>query len=209
MSLARLQRRAVPHHVPAIAAGGGATWGWKRTGSRISWCEAKQSRWQVLPLNPTSLGMGNSPYGSDSAFAGDVLVISPERLIEEEILTEQTWPRAPRFPEDGIDYPAVGEPIGGILLDLAWSAAGESGVQRRLRVVLPGQPLLAGRLLPVPGDQDQPGRQGLERVAQGARDRKPAVLKQAAKELSDRVLRVKVFQYIFDGQWQSLRAVLQ
>ena len=82
--------------------------------------EAKQSRWQVLPLNPTSLGMSNSPYGSDSAFAGDALVISPERLIEEEILTEQDLADAPRFPEGHVDYRAV-RAYRDRLLDLAWS----------------------------------------------------------------------------------------
>jgi len=32
--------------------------------------ETKQTYWQVLPLNPTSLISGNSPYASYSAFAG-------------------------------------------------------------------------------------------------------------------------------------------
>jgi 4-alpha-glucanotransferase len=40
----------------------------------------KQSLWQVLPLGP--LGFGNSPYSSTSAFAGNPLLISLERLAE-------------------------------------------------------------------------------------------------------------------------------
>src|SRR5271170_1226239 len=39
---------------------------------------ARQSLWQVLPLGP--LGYGNSPYSSISAFAGNPLLISLERL---------------------------------------------------------------------------------------------------------------------------------
>jgi 4-alpha-glucanotransferase len=39
---------------------------------------AKQGVWQVLPLGP--LGFGNSPYSSTSAFAGNPLLISLERL---------------------------------------------------------------------------------------------------------------------------------
>ena len=42
--------------------------------------EARQSVWQILPLNPT--GYGNSPYSSLSAFAGNPLLISLERLAE-------------------------------------------------------------------------------------------------------------------------------
>jgi 4-alpha-glucanotransferase len=41
---------------------------------------AKQRLWQVLPLNPT--GYGNSPYAALSAFAGNPLLISLEKLVE-------------------------------------------------------------------------------------------------------------------------------
>src|SRR5580692_5717383 len=41
---------------------------------------AKQGVWQVLPLGP--LGEGNSPYSSTSAFAGNPLLISLERLAD-------------------------------------------------------------------------------------------------------------------------------
>jgi 4-alpha-glucanotransferase len=41
---------------------------------------ARQGLWQVLPLGP--LGYGNSPYSATSAFAGNPLLISLERLAE-------------------------------------------------------------------------------------------------------------------------------
>lgn len=43
--------------------------------------EARQGLWQVLPLNPPA--NGNSPYSSTSAFAGNPLLISLERLAEK------------------------------------------------------------------------------------------------------------------------------
>ncbi len=43
-----------------------------------SLASAHQGLWQVLPLGP--LGYGNSPYSSTSAFAGNPLLISLERL---------------------------------------------------------------------------------------------------------------------------------
>lgn len=42
---------------------------------------AKQRLWQVLPLSPT--GYGSSPYSSLSAFAGNPMLISLERLAEQ------------------------------------------------------------------------------------------------------------------------------
>ena len=41
---------------------------------------ARQGLWQVLPLSPP--GLGNSPYSAISAFAGNPLLISLERLAE-------------------------------------------------------------------------------------------------------------------------------
>src|SRR6185295_137371 len=47
---------------------------------------AGQRWWQVLPLGPT--GYGDSPYQCFSAFAGNPLMISLERLIADGLLTE-------------------------------------------------------------------------------------------------------------------------
>ncbi|HEY3319197.1 MAG TPA: 4-alpha-glucanotransferase [Planctomycetota bacterium] len=45
---------------------------------------AKQQYWQILPLGPT--GYGDSPYSSFSAFAGNPLLISLDRLVADELL---------------------------------------------------------------------------------------------------------------------------
>jgi 4-alpha-glucanotransferase len=51
----------------------------------VDWlAAAKQALWQVLPVGP--VGWGNSPYSCTSAFAGNVLMISLERLAERGYL---------------------------------------------------------------------------------------------------------------------------
>ncbi|MBR5278074.1 MAG: 4-alpha-glucanotransferase [Clostridia bacterium] len=45
------------------------------------------SYWQVLPFTP--LDYANSPYGSDSAFAGNELYISPDLMVKEGYVTPQ------------------------------------------------------------------------------------------------------------------------
>lgn len=50
--------------------------------------QSKQAVWQILPIGPTTGAIGNSPYSSFSAFAGNYLLISPERLVEEGFLHE-------------------------------------------------------------------------------------------------------------------------
>jgi len=47
-----------------------------------------QRYWSILPLSPTRLEFGNSPYFTSSAFAGNPLLISPERLAEEGFVSK-------------------------------------------------------------------------------------------------------------------------
>src|SRR5687768_7783312 len=50
----------------------------------VDWlARARQGLWQVLPLGPT--GGDNSPYAASSAFAGNPLLISLERLRERGV----------------------------------------------------------------------------------------------------------------------------
>ena len=64
--------------------------------------EAGQTLWQVLPLVPTD--DGGSPYSSCSAFAGNVLLISPEKLMEDGLLTEEDLQAAYVAPAARVDY---------------------------------------------------------------------------------------------------------
>ena len=66
---------------------------------------AGQKIWQVLPLNPT--GYADSPYQCFSAFAGNPLLISLERLAEQGWLSEDDLADVPELPTTSIDYGAV------------------------------------------------------------------------------------------------------
>lgn len=64
-----------------------------------------QRYWQTLPLGPT--GYGNSPYAALSAFAGNPTLISPERLVADDLLPATALANVPAFPADHVDYSAV------------------------------------------------------------------------------------------------------
>ena len=64
-----------------------------------------QSLWQVLPLGPT--GFGDSPYQSFSAFAGQSLLISPDDLVDLELITKDDLYPIPEFDAAKVDYGAV------------------------------------------------------------------------------------------------------
>ena len=63
-----------------------------------------QRLWQVLPLSETDGAMGNSPYSSPSAFAGNHLFIPPEALVDRGLLSTGELAGAPVFPEDRVNY---------------------------------------------------------------------------------------------------------
>ncbi|MEK6285436.1 MAG: 4-alpha-glucanotransferase [Acidobacteriota bacterium] len=64
-----------------------------------------QSLWQILPLGPT--GYGDSPYQCFSAFAGNTLLISPQRLAQAGLLSEEDLNVAPRFSSRRVDFGRV------------------------------------------------------------------------------------------------------
>jgi 4-alpha-glucanotransferase len=67
-----------------------------------------QRLWQILPLTPTTLFACNSPYSTESAFAGNPLVISPRFLMEEGWLIETDLPSKAYDPH-AVNYETVTE----------------------------------------------------------------------------------------------------
>lgn len=64
--------------------------------------QAGQTIWQVFPLGPT--GYGDSPYQCFSAFAGNPLLVSPEKLKEDGFLSEEDLKNSPQMNPAKIDY---------------------------------------------------------------------------------------------------------
>ena len=76
---------------------------------------AGQNLWQILPLNPTGLEFGNSPYSSSSAFAMNPLLISPQLLVRKGLLEEKDIETLPESFVRRTNYRAVTEGKGSML----------------------------------------------------------------------------------------------
>lgn len=61
-----------------------------------------QQVWQILPIGPTR--DGHSPYSSYSSLAGNPLLISLEKLVEEGLLARQNLSNLPQLNIERIDY---------------------------------------------------------------------------------------------------------
>src|SRR5688572_10655413 len=74
----------------------------------LDWAQSAGMRiWQVLPLNPP--GYGASPYGCLSSFAGNPLLISTQRLLQDELLTVDDVADLPRFSDEHVEFDRVCE----------------------------------------------------------------------------------------------------
>jgi 4-alpha-glucanotransferase len=64
-----------------------------------------QELWQILPLNPPA--SGGSPYNCFSAFAGNTLLISIDKLIENGLLKSEEVSNAPNLAETKVEFSKV------------------------------------------------------------------------------------------------------
>lgn len=92
--------------------------------------EAGQTYWQTLPLSPT--GYGDSPYQGLSAFAGNPMLISPEKLVQAGQLIDADLLDRPVFGDGPIDFGAV-IPYKTDLLNRAFERFKTSGREREQR----------------------------------------------------------------------------
>ena len=162
---------------------------------------AGQRWWQVLPVGPT--GAGNSPYTSESTFAGNPLLIDLEDLRDRVLLTEAELSAA-RVPEGApIDYAALYESREA-LLRRAFSRLGGAEAQS-VRDFAAANPWLGEyalyRALKARFGQtawfDWPDKDLL--------NRDPAALAAARQELAEDIAFHQAVQFWFFSQWKALK----
>ncbi|MDY7031151.1 MAG: 4-alpha-glucanotransferase [Thermodesulfobacteriota bacterium] len=166
--------------------------------------DAKQSFWQILPLNPIEPAYGSSPYHSISAFACSSLFISPELLLQDGLLNDEDIMSYPVFSYDRIDYAAVISSKRELFF-MAYQNFKKRTEKYDYRkfcqensVWLDDYSLFAALKSHYNGKtwSDWPPE---------LRDRENEALESAATEFHDRIDFEKFLQYIFFTQWFSLK----
>ena len=166
--------------------------------------EAKQSFWQILPLNPTDPIYSNSPYLSTSAFACNPLFISPDLLIEDDLLVISDFDSPPAFSENKVNYGAVHN-YKKILLNRACERfQGKKKSPDYERFCLEQSYWLSDFALFMALRSKFKGKVWSD-WPPDLRDRQPEVLQAARKELFQQFEQEKFLQYIFFKQWLALK----
>jgi 4-alpha-glucanotransferase len=166
---------------------------------------ARQGLWQVLPLGP--LGFGNSPYSSTSAFAGNPLLISLERLADRGWIDHA---RVDVLPDGAgpVDYPAVFYRKLPLLLEAARNFLRSAAPNARARFesfCRQNQWWLDDFVL----FDCLRARFKLESWNRWPRElthREPPAIEKAHAEMLDELDVRRALQFFFFEQWQALRA---
>lgn len=166
--------------------------------------ETKQSFWQMLPLNPTELYHGNSPYHSTSAFACNPLFISLELLVKEGLIAETDLKSEPEFPKDRVDYPSVVTYKVKLFEGAYERFKGKKEAHEYEQFCMEHAHWLDDFALFMALRSRFQGKVWSE-WPQEIRDREPGSLESAKMELYERLDRTRFLQYIFFKQWISLK----
>ncbi len=166
---------------------------------------ARQTYWQILPLGPT--GYGDSPYQCFSAFAGNTLLISPEKLVEDGLITEVDLANRPEFISRKVDY-------GGVY---NWKA-------QLLPVAFDGFERLASPDLRYKFEsfcrensfwlddyalyravKSANGQNAWFKWPSGVKSRDAMAIENASNELSEQIQGEKFYQFLFFRQWSAVK----
>jgi 4-alpha-glucanotransferase len=165
-----------------------------------------QSFWQVMPLGPT--GYGDSPYQSFSAFAGNTLLISPEQLAEDGLLSDDDLKSAPEFDSGRVNFGQAIKFKKSILKKAFdnFTRASNSNLREQVNgfrhyagAWLPDYALFAALKDARDGAAWNTWEPGLARREQKA-------IAEAREELGGEVDAQEFYQYLFFKQWLGLKA---
>ena len=165
---------------------------------------ARQGVWQVLPLGP--VGFGNSPYSSTSAFAGNPLLISLERLADHGWIDRAKLESLPG-PSSAVEYEKVFAQKMPLLFEAGRTFL-KSGSREALARFESFRSENAWWLEDFVLFDALRARHKLEawhRWPAGLAQRDPAALDQVRAELADDILIRSALQFAFCEQWHALR----
>jgi len=166
--------------------------------------ETKQRFWQILPLNPTDLAYGNSPYHGTSAFAGNKLLLSPELLVQEGFLNQEDLDTTPPFPEETVDFRAVVEHKS-LLFQKAYERFKTGKEPEAYQQFCTENAFWLDDFAHFVANKSRHPGQVWNQWPKALRDRKRQALISSRMACQDEIGKEKFLQYLFFKQWSSLK----
>jgi 4-alpha-glucanotransferase len=168
--------------------------------------DAGQSLWQVLPLGPT--GYGDSPYACYSAFAGNTLLVSPDQLVTDGLLTESDLASIASLPAGEIDFEKVHQSKDAILQMAYDNYKHSTGgtLRERFEAFIQENASWLDDYALFRALKTANGGVAWHEWKQPVVRREPAALVRAREVLKEEIDAHKFFQFLFFRQWYALKA---
>jgi 4-alpha-glucanotransferase len=165
-----------------------------------------QRWWQMLPIGPT--GEENSPYQSPSAFGGNPLLVSPDRLVEQGFLGRQDIELPISGREGKLNYPAAAR------LKSRWlrkafehfEKHSRDGRQSEFDAFAEAEPFWLEDLSLFSAIRESEGNSDWTRWNEGLRTRQSDAVIRAQKYFASDIRFHQFVQWQFSVQWKALRA---
>jgi 4-alpha-glucanotransferase len=165
-----------------------------------------QRWWQMLPIGPA--GRENSPYQSPSAFGGNPLLVSPDRLMEQGLLGRQDIELPISEVEGKVNYPAAAR------LKLRWLKKAfehfeknrHGGRQFELDAFVRAESFWLEDFSLFSAIKGKEGTSDWTRWNQELRTRQPDAIIRAQKYFANDIRYHQFVQWQFSVQWKELRA---
>ncbi len=166
--------------------------------------EAGQTIWQTFPLGPT--GYGDSPYQCFSAFAGNPLLVSPEKLFEDGFLSENDLMNPPISNPKKIDYGQAIDYKKSILKKAYTNFKNNSnGLEKDFEKFCKTHTDWLNDFALFMACKEHHGGAVWSSWEKGLVQRDKKVLAEWTKKLSDEIQYQKFIQFNFFRQWKSLK----
>ncbi|MDY0150129.1 MAG: 4-alpha-glucanotransferase [Kiritimatiellia bacterium] len=165
-----------------------------------------QKLWQILPLGPTSYG--DSPYQSPSTFAGNPLWISFDLLVQDKLLSAEQLAEFPAFPADTVEYGPVITARMKLLEEVCnqFSKNATSERQAQFKAFCAANAPWLDDYALFAALKDAHGGVPWTQWEPALAQRVPAELEAARKKYRVAIRNVRIIQFLFEQQWQRLRA---
>ena len=168
--------------------------------------ESGTGLWQVLPLGPT--GYGDSPYQCFSAFAGNPLLISPDKLLMDNLIHADDLVNKPDFPTQKVDFGQV------IFwkLDLLsrsylqFQNLTDIKLKKEFSKFCDEQGFWLNHYALFMALKESQGNKPWWEWPSPQRDRDPGILKSFQHENEFAIQRQKFYQFLFFHQWDELHS---
>ena len=172
---------------------------------------AGQRFWQILPLNPTEIGMGNSPYSSHSAFAGNPLLLSPDLLLEDGLLEKKDLKHNCNFSDNKVDFEAATAFKKDIWQKVFanYKALQPAGIKKEFAAFRSEHASWLDDYSQFVVFQEHFDHKGWAEWDKDIKTRKPDAVKALARDLGDEIEKEQFLQFLFYRQWENLKHYCQ